>query len=304
MHDRLSGVVTFVQAAEAGSFALAAQRMGLSRSAVGKSIARLEEQLGVRLFHRTTRSQSLTDDGQGFYERCARALAELEAAEAALDSGRRAPSGKLRVSVPALFGRRCVAPILLDLARHHPQLELEVSLTDRVIDLVEDGIDLAVRVGPLASSAGLMSRRLGTQVMVVCAAPSYLAERGTPTTLADLDLHQNIAYGRDSGIVQWRFADAGGRERTTAIKSRIRFDDLEVIADATLAGAGIAWLPCWLVADRLREGTLVRVLAREKGLGCDIHAVWPQTRHLTSKVRTAIDALAARVPALLAATAC
>lgn len=298
MNDRLSGVFTFVQAAEAGSFAAAAQRMGVTRSAVGKSIARLEEQLGVRLFHRTTRSQSLTDDGQVFYERCSRALAELEAASAALDAGRRAPSGRLRVSVPVLFGRSCVAPILLDVARRYPRLSLEVLFSDRCVDLVEKGVDLAVRGGPLADRAGLTSRRLGTQVMVVCAAPAYLAERGRPRSLADLEHHQCLAYGGRP----WRFLDAEGRKQEVEIASRIRFDDMEAIAGAAAAGAGLAWLPSWLVADRIRSGALARVLDDVPGLGCEIYAVWPQTRHLPSKVRVVVDALVARAPALLAVT--
>lgn len=299
MSDHLSGVFTFVRAAEAGSFALAGQRMGLSRSAVGKSIARLEEQLGVRLFHRTTRSQSLTDDGQVFYERCARALAELKAAEAALDSGRRAPSGRLRVSVPVLFGRRCVAPILVNVAQRHPQLELEVTFSDRRTDLVEEGFDLAVRGGNLGDSAGLMSRRLGTQVTLVCAAPSYLAERGRPRSLADLVHHEGLAQGRESGIVPWRFLDAEGRTQEAPFASRIRFDDMEAIVDAAVAGAGLAWLPCWMITDRIRSGALVRVLEEVPGWCCDIYAVWPQTRHLPSKVRVVIDELIARVPGLL-----
>ncbi|UQA56897.1 LysR family transcriptional regulator [Polyangium aurulentum] len=302
MSDRLSGIVAFVQAAEAGSFVLAAQRMGLTRSAVGKSIARLEEQLGVRLFHRSTRKQSLTDDGQVFYERCSHALAELEAAQAALDAGRRAPSGRLRVSVPVLFGRRCVAPLLLDLARRHPRLELEVSFSDRYVDLVEEGVDLAIRGGTLADSAGLMSRRLGTQVKVVCAAPSYLAERGLPRTLADLARHECLAYSVTSRVRAWQFLDAEGRSQEAPISSRIHFDDMEALADAAAAGAGIAWLPGWLVADRIRSGALVRVLEGESDVGCDVHAVWPRTSHLPSKVRVVIHELAARVPRLLAAT--
>jgi DNA-binding transcriptional LysR family regulator len=300
MSDRLSGIAAFVQAAQAGSFALAAQRMGLSRSAVGKSIARLEEQLGVRLFHRSTRKQSLTDAGEVFYERCAPALAELEAAEAALDEGRRTPSGRLRVSVPVLFGRRCVAPILLDAARRHPQLELEVSFSDRFVDLVDEGVDLAIRGGPLADSAGLMSRKLGTQLKVVCAAPSYLAERGRPETLADLVHHECLAYGPAFRARSWQFRDAQGNTQEAPISSRIRFDDMEALADAAAAGAGLAWLPGWLVADRIRSGALVRVLEGESDTGCDVHAVWPRTRHLPSKVRVIIHELSARVPRLLA----
>ncbi|QRN96329.1 LysR family transcriptional regulator [Archangium violaceum] len=296
MTDRLSGVLSFVQAAEAGSFALAAQRMGLSRSAIGKSIARLEERLGTRLFQRTTRRQSLTDDGQAFYERCVRALAELEAAEAELDSGRRAPTGRLRVSAPVMFGRHCAAPLLWDLARQHSGLEVEISFSDRVVDLIEDGYDMAVRVAPLADQAGLTARRLGVQEMVVCAAPSYLARHGRPTTLGELDGHEAVIYGRNGISKPWRFPDGQGGEKLVSVPSRLRFDDVETIADAAAQGAGLAWLPCWLVAERVRGGQLVIVLEQEHRYGNEIYAVWPQNKHLPSKVRAAIDMLVARIP--------
>ncbi|WP_164008619.1 LysR family transcriptional regulator [Pyxidicoccus trucidator] len=296
MTDRLSGVLTFVQAVEAGSFALAAERLGLSRSAVGKSIARLEERLDTRLFHRTTRSQSLTDDGQSFYERCVRALAELEAAEAALDSGRRAPTGRLRVTAPVLFGRHCAAPLLWELARKHPGLELELSFSDRVVDLIEDGYDLAIRVAPLADNAGLAARRLGVQEMVVCASPGYLRKHGRPRTLADLERHEGVVYGRNGVGKPWRFPDAQGVDRRVSVPHRLRFDDLETIADAATQGSGLAWLPCWLVAERVRGGQLIPVLKEEPSHGNEIFAVWPQNKHLPSKVRAAIDVLAARIP--------
>lgn len=300
MNDRLSGITAFVHTAEAGSFAQAAERLHLTRSAVGKTIARLEERLGVRLFHRTTRHQRLTDEGQAFYERCVRALAELDAAEAALDNGRREPVGRLRVSVPVLFGRHCVAPILLDLAARYPQLELDVSFTDRRVDLIDEGIDLAVRSGALDDSATLTARRLGTQHMVVCAAPSYLAAHGTPRTLDELGRHAGVVYSRTGAVPPWRFLDADGREREIKMASRVRFDDLDAIAAAAMAGAGLARLPGWLIADALRTGALVRVLGDERGVGFELYAVWPPSRHLPSKVRVAVDELVARVPALLA----
>nr|WP_217439209.1 LysR family transcriptional regulator [Myxococcus sp. CA056] len=294
--DRLSGVLTFVQAAEAGGFALAAERLGLSRSAVGKSIARLEERLGTRLFQRTTRRQSLTEDGQVFYERCVRALAELEAAEAALDSGRRAPTGRLRVAASVLFGRHCAAPLLWELTRQHPGLELELCFSDRVVDLIEEGFDLAIRVAPLADHAGLTARRLGAQMMVVCASPRYVARHGRPKTLADLANHEAINYGRQGISKPWRFPDGQGGERVIPVQGSLRFDDLEAIADAAVQGAGLAWLPCWLVAARVHKGELVTLLETEGRHGNEIFAVWPQNKHLPSKVRAAIDILVARIP--------
>ena len=182
MSERLQGIEAFVAAVEAGSFALAATRLGRTRSAVGKSIARLEQRLAVRLFQRTTRSQSLTDDGQAYYERCRRALDELDAADAAVEAGRHAPTGTLRMSMPALFGRVCVAPLLMELASEHQDLRLDLQFSDRRVDLVEERVDLALRSGPLDDSSTLAARLLGHQWMGLYAAPSYLARHGRPAS--------------------------------------------------------------------------------------------------------------------------
>jgi DNA-binding transcriptional LysR family regulator len=298
MTDRLSGIAAFVAVAEQGSFAAATGRLGLSRSAAGKTVARLETRLGVRLFHRTTRSLSLTEDGQAFYERCVRALAELDAAAATLESGRSEPSGRLRISVPVLFGRRCVAPVLIEVARRHPKLEFEISFTDRPVDLVEEGVDLAVRNGALQGSAGLMSRKLASQRMTVCATPAYLAAHGRPSRIEDLAQHEAVIYSRAGSAHHWIFPDGRGGEREITMRGRIRLDDLEAVRDAALAGMGLAWLSCWLIADRLRSGELVRVLDNVPGVVLDSHALWPQAPQLPMRVRTVIDALAARLPAM------
>jgi DNA-binding transcriptional LysR family regulator len=294
--DSLAGIAEFVEAVEAGGFAAAAQRRNLSRSAIGKTIAKLERRLDVRLFHRTTRTQSLTEEGQAFYERCRRALTEVQSAEAMLESGRREVTGRLRISMASLFGRRCAAPVLVELVRQHPRLELDFSFGDRVVDLIEDGFDLAIRNGPLKDSAGLTTRYLARQPMTVCGAPAYLAPRGEPQTLADIDGHDCISYMRGGFIRTWLFPQPVGEPLEFIPNMRLRFDDLDVIADYAVAGMGLAWLPRWVVNDRLRAGTLVEVLADRPRLHFDIHAVWPQTPHLPLKTRAAIDLLAARLP--------
>ena len=300
MEEGLSGIQAFVQAVEAGGFARAAEKMGLTRSAVGKSVARLEGRLGVRLFHRTTRAQSLTEDGQVFYERCRRALDEITAAEAALESGRREPSGRLRVSVPLLFGRHCVVPVLARLTRRHPRLDLEIAFSDRVVDLLEDGFDLAVRIGELRDSSNLAARLLGVQMFVMCASPGYLAGRARPLRPADFATLTAITYSR-AGVQQpWEIRDAEGRRHTLSVARHLRFDDVQAIADAALAGFGIARLPRWLIASRLKSGELLPLLDGAEQPS-EIHAVWPHSRYLPSKSRAAIDALAAEVPALLGA---
>lgn len=301
MIDRFNGVSIFIQAAEAGSFAVAADRIGLSRSAVGKSIARLEERLGTRLFHRTTRRQSLTEAGQAYYERCRRVLAELEAAEADIDTGRATPVGRLKVTAPVLIGRRFVAPVLLDLVRRHPGLRLEIAFTDRQADLVEDGIDLAVRAAPPPDVAGLATRRLARMTMALYAAPSYLAARGRPAGPEELPAHDLLVYGRDGRSLPWHFPEPDGTVRTMVLDGRIRFDDLDALIEATAGGLGIAWLPCWQVTDRLGDGSLELLFADRPRFGSDLHALWPQSRHLPSKTRAAIDALAARMPGMIEA---
>jgi DNA-binding transcriptional LysR family regulator len=297
--DRLSGVGAFVAVVETGGFAAASDRLGLSRSAVGKTVARLEARLGTRLLHRTTRSIRLTEDGQAFYERCVRALAELDAAEAALESGRAEPVGRLKVSAPVLFGRRCVLPVLLALCRAYPRLEIEIAFSDRPVDLVDEGFDLAIRNGALPDNAGLKARRIASQRMTVCAAPDYVAARGRPASVEDISGHDAIVYARAGRARSWLFPGAGGRTREVLPPNRIRLDDLEAVADAAAAGMGLAWLPCWLIADRVRAGALETLLDDVPRITFDSHALWPLAPHMPSRVRVAIDALAARLPAMM-----
>ena len=299
MDERLSGIEAFVRAVEAGSFARAADKLGLTRSAVGKSVARLEQRLGSRLFHRTTRTQTLTEDGHAFYERCRRALDEIDAAEAALDAGRREPSGRLRVSAPLLFGRHCVAPVLMKLARRHPRLDLEIAFSDRVTDLLEDGFDIAIRIGELRDSPNLAARRLGAQTFVMCAAPSYLGKRKRSLRAADFAHLTAITYSRAGVESPWELTDADGRRHVLPIARHLRFDDVQAIADAALAGFGVARLPRWLIAPRLESGELALLMDGADVETSDIHAVWPHSRYLPSKTRAAIDALATEVPAVL-----
>ena len=299
MTDTLKDIPVFVASVEAGSFAQAAVRLHLSRSAVGKSIARLEERLGVRLFHRTTRSQRLTDNGALFYERCLRALEEIRGAESQLETGKHQVSGRLRVAVPVLFGRQCIAPLLIELAQEHPGLELEMSFSDRVVDLVEEGFDMAVRNGTLADSAVLVARRLGEHRMVLCAAPDYLLKNGQPQTVDDLRQHTAINYTRAGRVLPWQLMDYDGTSRTFIPRSSLNMDDLQAICDAALAGHGIAWLPCWMVIKEIQQGDLVPLLKQAPDVRFDVHAVWQQTPHLPLRVRIAIDMLVKRLPAVM-----
>ncbi len=298
--DKLDGIATFVQVVESGSFALAAERLHITRSAVGKTIARLEKRLGVRLLHRTTRSQSLTDDGHAYYDRCVRALAELEAAQNDLDSGRREPRGRLRVSAPLAFGHHCVAPVLLELARAHAQLEIDLSISDRAVDLVEEGFDLAVRIGRLRDSTSLVARRLGTQYGSLGAAPSYVARYGRPESIDALSGHQTIVYSRGGVPMPWDLRDVNGSVVRVETRHQLSFDDVPAIAAAAVAGFGIAWLPSWLLADYVKRGELIALMDRCFVPEQEIHVIWQQTRYLPLKMRCAIDALATAIPPMLA----
>lgn len=298
--DRLKGIATFVQAAEAGNFALAAERLRMTRSAVAKLVARLEQRLGARLFHRSTRRQSLTEAGQAYYERCKRALAEIEAAEASLDAHDRQLSGRLRVSLPQHLGRHLAAPILHRLLAEHPRLELELSFSDRFVDLLEEGFDLAVRLGPLRDSSSLAARALGGFDFLLCAAPAYLDRHGLPRTVDDFERHTGIVYARSGPESPWLARDDDGREQPLRVQRRLRMDDLDAIGDAALAGLGLARLPRWQAAAAVAAGRLRWVWEECCRQTVDVHAIWPHSPFLPTKTRAAIDRLAADLPPALA----
>jgi len=289
----------FVAAVEAGSFAGAARRLHRTRSAVGKGIARLEERLGVRLFLRNTRHSTLTEQGQLFYEHALRASAELLSAIAALDRARDEPRGRVRVTMPVAFGRRCVAPLLMALGRQHPALELDLSFTDRVVDVIHEGVDLALRIGSLRDSSDLVARRLGDHRMLVCASGAYLRATERPDGPAGLASHRCLMYARNGRHKPWQFHDTQGRVIEVAIDPRWRFDDLEAIRDAALAGDGLARLPSWLVADDVRSGALHVVFDEPQPMSYEMHAVWPRMHALPLKTRVVVDTLVAQLPPLL-----
>jgi len=297
--DRLTSMAVFVKAVDLGSFAAAATALDLSAPMVGKHVRFLEERIGVRLLNRTTRRQSLTDFGRAYYERCRVVLAEAEAADGLAADQLSEPRGTLRVTMPVLFGRRCVAPILLQLAQNFPRLELALSFSDHVTNLAEDGYDLAIRTGTIDDKAGVIVRRVATQQMVVCAAPCYLDAHGRPECIEDLGRHHAIIYSRSGSARPWLFPREGGVPAEFMPVSRLRLDDLDAIADAATSGLGLAWLPCWLVRERVQAGALTMLLPEQPGLYYDCYALWLQTPYLPLKLRVAVDALAAALPKLM-----
>ncbi|MDP9897906.1 LysR family transcriptional regulator [Variovorax ginsengisoli] len=308
MSERLDGIEVFVAVVETGNFSAAADKLKLTRSAVGKSVARLEARLDTRLFHRTTRSHRLTEPGQSYYERCRRALDELTAAGEALEAGRQAPMGRVRLTMPIIIGRPLITPLLFELGERHAQLTFDISYSDRRVDLIEEGIDLAIRSGVLDDSTTLAARPLGRQVMAVYAAPGYLAEHPRPASFDELvkqrESHRFVGYARGGWRQPWSFASA---EENAAIvlpldiESRFVFDSHDVVMDATIAGWGLARLPVWMAARDVAAGRLVRVFEEALPFGYELNAVWPRMRTLPMKVRVVIDLLAERMPGLLAA---
>jgi len=298
--DRLTSMAVFLRAVDLGSFAAAAEALEMSGPMVGKHVRFLEERLGVRLIHRTTRRQSLTEFGQAYYERCRAVLAEAEAADALASDQLSEPRGRLKVTMPALLGRHCVAPLLLKLAQKYPALQLDLSFGDPVADLMDGGYDFAIRTGDLDEQSSVIARRIARQRMVVCGSRAYLKANGKPRTLDELGQHQAIVYRRLGRARPWLFPRDGQPPREVWPAGRLRLDDLEAIADAAARGMGLAWLPSWLVRERLERGVLVRVLGNEGELPYDCHALWLPTPRLPLKVRLAVDALAAALPKLVA----
>ena len=284
---RFDGVELFLQVVESGNFTEAAERLNLTRSAVGKGLARLEARLGTCLLQRSTRRQRLTEDGQAYYEHCLRALAELEAAESVLESGRQQPRGRLRVSVPLAFGHHYAAPALWALMDSYPELEIDLCFSDRMIDLVQEGFDIAVRIGPLPDTDRLSARRLGQQVMGLAASPAYLQRKGAIESIEDLAAHRGIAYRSNTA-------------QRSRLVSPLILDDLQAVADAAIAGVGLAWLPSWLIAHYALRGQLQAVLPSYREQPAPIHVIWPTAAHMPAKTRCAIDALVAATPSCLA----
>lgn len=303
MSERLQGLDIFVAAVESGSFARAATRLHLTRSAVGKGVARLESRLGARLFHRTTRSQALTDEGQRYYERCRRALDELDAAEAAVQAGREEVVGRLRLTCPELIGRRCVGPVLLALACEHPRLVVEAHFSDRPSHLINEGLDLAIRSGPLPDSTQFAARLLAHQWMGVYASAGYLATHLRPAGLAELadtrDQHTFVVYGSDGWAKPWLFTRADGRTFELEVTPRFTANSLEVLAQAATEGMGLVRLPTWLAAPAVASGTLEQVFEEAMPFGYPLHALWPQLRSMPTRQRMVIDTLAQRLPELI-----
>ncbi|MEZ4298689.1 MAG: LysR family transcriptional regulator [Polyangiaceae bacterium] len=290
--DRIEAMAVFVTVADLRGFAPAARKLGLSPPAVTRLVAALEEHLQTRLLQRTTRSVSLTDAGARYLERARRILADIEEAESAARVEREGPAGRLVVAAPQMFGRLHVAPLLSDYLATYPRVVAELRLSDANVSLVEEGVDVAVRIGRLADS-GLSARKVGETQRVVVASPEYLRRRGTPRTPEDLASHAVIQFTGVSATPEWRFFRRGELVRQP-LSPAFLTNALDAGITHAAAGGGLAWVLMYQVAERVRSGSLVVVLRDFEGPASPIHVVYPSARFLPAKVRVLAEMAAAR----------
>jgi len=290
--SRLQGIEAFVETVEGGSFARAAATLGLSRSAVAKAVARLETHLGVRLFERTARSVVLTAEGERFHAAAVGALAALEAGERDIAARQGSIVGKVVLSLPVSFGRHWLLRPLLALMDRYRELALDIRFSDRFVSLVEENVDIAVRIGDAPTTGELMTRRLAALEAVICAAPAYLAERGAPETLADLSHHRSLTFVQDGRVSPWRFVAPGGAIREVIPTGPHAVSHGDALTEAAIAGHGLALLPRWLACDALASGALVPVLREHPLESQTLRLVWRASGTRFPRTRAVLDALA------------
>ena len=290
--DRLDAMAVFVRIAETGSLSAAARARGISLSSVSRHVAALEAGLGVRLINRTTRRLALTDSGRLLYHRAKLILGDVGELEQALSDSAVIPSGRLHISAPSLLGRMHVAPLLPDFLAQYPEVAVDLTLADHAPEMIESGVDVALRIGPLGDSTVLV-RRLGNIHLVVCAAPAYLARRGEPHTPQELVDHDCLVFAAVPEGGEWHF-EQGGAKLALQVPARLCANTLEPLVAAAVGGAGLVRAPCWQVAEHIVEGRLVRVLARYERPPAPIHALFPPGRLVAAKVRAFVDFLVAR----------
>ncbi len=286
-------MLVFSKVVQAGSLSGAARELGVSPAVVSRTLAALEASLGVRLVNRTTRSLHLTDEGASYYETCLRILAEIDEADAAVSARRVEPQGVLKVALPASFGHKHIAPLIPRFAERYPKIELALSLSDRSINLIEEGFDLAIRIAELKDSS-LAARKLAPNRRVVCASPAYLRQHSAPQTPQDLAGHNCLVTTWEHGFAMtWEYKSPVGKRSSVRVTGRYACDNWEVLREWAVAGLGVALKSTWDVRKHLEDGSLVPLLpGYDFGTDVSIYAVYPHRRHLPAKTRVFIDFLA------------
>ncbi|WP_111642854.1 LysR substrate-binding domain-containing protein [Marinimicrobium alkaliphilum] len=286
------GINEFAAVADAGSFTEAARRLGTSVANVSRRVSTLEARLDAKLLQRTTRRVSLTEEGRIYHRHCRQVLENLEEAERAVSRLHTQPVGQLRLTAPLSYGERYIAPLVNEFAQQHPALNIELKLNNQKLDLIDEGLDLAIRLGVLEDSR-LVARKLSSRAQYVCAAPAYLARHGQPHTLSELDQHNCLLGTLD----YWRFMEKG-KTRTIRVKGSLRCNSGPALVDAALKGIGLVQLPDYYVGRPIEQGELVPLLTQYPPMSEGIWALYPTNRHLSSKVRLLIEFLAERLPVM------
>lgn len=291
--NRFGDIMAFVSAVKTGSFTAAAATLGITRSAVGKSVARLESRLGVRLLNRTTRKLSPTDEGLVVYERWSQILEDLEEVDATMAQRRGKPTGTLRLTAPLSFGQRHILPVLNAYIKAWPDIQADVWFTDRFVDMIEEGIDVAVRIGGVKEDSRILSRTIGCQQFITCASPEYLAQKGVPATPAELAGHETLFFLSGQQAMPWRFRVNGHVEAFEG-PGHVNIDSSEALREAALSGFGLIHLPTYITGKDLQQGNLVEVLEAYRPPEDPIRLIYPSKRHLSPRTRAFIDTLVDR----------
>jgi DNA-binding transcriptional LysR family regulator len=298
--DILASMKVFVAVVDAGSFAAAAGRLDMSRAMASKYVMNLEDHLGTRLLNRTTRRLSVTESGSVFYERSVQIISDVTEAEQVAGHMSAVPRGILKITMPLSYGQHRLGPVIADYVRQYPQVKLDISFSDHKADLIEEGFDLAIRIGTLPGS-GLIARKLGSGRVIVCASPDYLKRHGTPQTPEDLARHSCLGYTLSNSGDEWRLTRQG-EEAAIRIAGPIKADNGDMLRLAALSGAGLIFQPHFIVSEDLQAGRLVQVLADYASAELGIYAIYPSRKHLSAKVRTFVDFLAGRLSTPLETT--
>lgn len=286
--SELEEIRVFVQLVESKSATLAAERLGLAVSAVSRRMKGLEERLGVQLVQRTTRRMSLTEQGQFYFERCRRILDDLEETEQRVRSSALHLSGNIRIAAPTSFGVAHLMPVIATFMHLHPDINVEIDMSDRKVDLLEEGIDVGIRLGELSDST-LKARKLGRFSHLVCASPEFLLKYGMPKTPDDLSSFPALCYSNLANPGSWPYTDGKGLQGRAKVKARLAVDNGEAIREAAIAGVGIACEPTFIIYKAIERGLLTPVLTDYSWYGMDIYAIYAQTRFVSARVRTFID---------------
>ncbi len=291
--DRFENMAVFIRVVETGSISAAADRLGVAKSAVSRRLKELEGHLGVELFHRTTRKMNLTDTGRAFYHQSVRILEDVIEAELATSQAHATLKGSLKIALPSSFGLMHMGPAINEFLLEHPQIEFDLDFNDREVDLIQEGFDLAIRIANLPDSS-LIARRLAPIQTVMCASPSYLEQKGMPQSPDELIEHQCLVYSLLRDFEYWHLTDSNGKEISTKIHPTLKASTGEFLKDAAVEGLGIILVPSFIAYKEIESGALVPVLKDYRPTQLDAYAIYPQTRHLSQRVRAFVDFLVQR----------